>query len=111
VIEPTLRGEHAPMSELTLAEFVPLYLDRHGATVRPRTTETLRKRLGYAVTAFADTPLKDLVRMSGEIAGWRARLPERSRYGVVGALRQALEAACRWGHMARNLAKLAGRNP
>jgi hypothetical protein len=73
VIEPQLRGEPGPMPELTLAEFVLIYLERHGATVRPRTSETLRKRLSYAVTAFGDTPLRDLERMSGEIAGWRGR--------------------------------------
>src|SRR5689334_4351818 len=36
VIEPVLRGEAVPMPDLTLAEFVPLYVERHGATVRPR---------------------------------------------------------------------------
>ncbi len=48
--------------------------------------------------------------LSGEVASWQARLPERSRYGIVQALRQTLEAACRWGYMSRNPAKLAGRN-
>ena len=37
--------------------------------------------------------------------------PDKSRYGIVQALRQALEAAVRWGNMTRNPAKLAGRNP
>ncbi len=111
VIEPELRGDPAPMPELTLAELVDLYLDRHTASVRARTIMELRKRLRYAVTAFGDVPLRDLERMSGEIAGWRAKLPERSRYGVTQALRQTLEAAVRWGHMTRNPAKLAGRNP
>jgi hypothetical protein len=45
IIEPQLRGEPAPVPDLTLAEFVPLYLDRHGASVRPRTVATLRERL------------------------------------------------------------------
>jgi integrase len=48
---------------------------------------------------------------SGELADWAAGLPDRSRYGIVSALRQALEAAVRWGHLDRNPAKLAGRNP
>jgi integrase len=48
--------------------------------------------------------------MSGELATWQAKLPERSRYGIVQALRQALEAAVRWGYITRNPAKLAGRN-
>jgi integrase len=110
-IEPELRGEPTAMPALTLAELVDLYLERHAASVRPRTILELRKRLRYAVTAFGDVPLRDLERMSGEIAGWRTKLPERSRYGVTQALRQTLEAACRWGHMTRNPAKLAGRNP
>lgn len=48
--------------------------------------------------------------MSGDLASWQARLPERSRYGVVQALRQALAAAVRWGYMSKNPAALAGRN-
>jgi integrase len=123
VIEPELRGDAPALPELTLAELVDLYLERHAATVRPRTIETLRKCLSHqrqledgetcrcATCAFGDVPLRDLERMSGEIASWQTRLPDRSRYGVLQALRQALEAACRWGYMGRNPAKLAGRNP
>jgi integrase len=48
--------------------------------------------------------------MSGELATWQARLPERARYGIAQALRQTLEAAVRWGYMTRNPAKLAGPN-
>ena len=48
--------------------------------------------------------------MSGEIASWQAKLPERWRHDIMQALRQTLEAAVRWGHMACNPAKLAGRN-
>jgi integrase len=110
VIEPQLRGEPAPTPELTLAGLIALYLDRHAASVRPRTIETLRERLAHAVRAFGDITLRDLERMSGEIATWQARLPDRSRYGVVQALRQTLAAAVRWGYMTRNPATLAGRN-
>ena len=39
VIEPELRGEAPSLPELTLAEFVDLYLERHAATVRPRTID------------------------------------------------------------------------
>jgi Phage integrase, N-terminal SAM-like domain len=60
---------------LTLAELVDLYLERHAATVRPRTIDTLRERLRHAVRAFGNIPLRDLERMSGEMAGWRARQP------------------------------------
>src|SRR3954447_18603464 len=110
VIEPMLRGEPVTMPELTLSELVETYLERHAATVRSRTIATLRERLAHATGAFGDVPLRDLERMSGEIATWQARLPERSRYGIVQALRQTLEAAARWGYMNRNPAKLAGRN-
>jgi integrase len=110
VIEPQLRGDPVPLPSLTLGEFIPLYLERHAASVRPRTIVTLSERLPHAVRAFGSVPLRDLERMSGELASWQAKLPERSRYGVVQALRQALEAAVRWGYISRNPAKLAGRN-
>jgi integrase len=109
-IEPQLRGEPAAVAELTLAEFVPLYLDRHAVGVRARTITDLRKRLKHATCAFGDIPLRDLERMSGEIAAWQTTLPERSRYGIVSVFRQTLGGAVRWGHMAVNPAVLAGRN-
>ena len=111
VIEPQLRGEPAPLPELTLSELVELYLERHAVNVRPRTISVLRERLGYASKAYGDVPLRDLERMSGELAAWQTKLPERSRYAIMGALRQALAAAERWGYIGHNPAKLAGRNP
>ena len=108
-IEPRLRGER-PAIEYTLAGFVPVYLERHAVGVRGRTVGILRERLAYATRAFGDVPLRDLERMSGELASWFATLPEGSRYGIVQALRQALEAAVRWGYIGRNPAKLAGPN-
>jgi integrase len=110
VVEPQLRGEAVALPDLTLAEFVPLYLERHAAAVRPRTIQTLDQRLGVATEAFGDVPLRDLERMSGEVASWQANLPERSGYGIVQALRQTLQAAVRWGYMTGNPAKLAGPN-
>ena len=68
VIEPQLRGEPVPMPELTLSEFVPLFLERHAAGARPRTIENLGWRLGVATEAFGNVPLRDLERMSDEIA-------------------------------------------
>lgn len=109
-IEPQLRGEPVPMPDLTLAGLVDLYLERHAASVRPRTIVTLRERLAHAIRAFGTIPLRVLERMSGEIATWRARLAERSRYGVVQALRQTLGAAVRWGYITTNPATTAGRN-
>ena len=110
VIEPQLLGDPVQLPQLTLAEFIPLYLERHAESVRSRTIVTLRERLPHAIRAFGAVPLRDLERMSGELATWQAKLPERSRYGIVQALRQALEAAVRWGYISRNPAKLAGRN-
>jgi len=110
VVEPKLNGEE-PLPEVTLAEFVELYLERHAAGARTRTIRSLRQRLGYATRNYGTVRLRDLERMTDEIAGWKTRLPKRSRYGIVSALRQTLEAAVRWGYMSRNPAKLAGRNP
>jgi integrase len=110
VIEPRLRGDHVRGLELTLGQLVELYLERHAASVRPRTISTLRERLAHALRAFGDVPLSDLERMSGEVATWQAKLPQRSRYGIVQALRQTLAAACRWGYMSKNPAALAGAN-
>jgi integrase len=56
-------------------------------------------------------PLRELERMPNEIAGWQAQLPPRAGHGIAQALRQVLDAAVRWEHIARNPAKLAGRNP
>ena len=84
MIEPQLRGE-TPVRELTFSELIPLYLERHAANVRPRTVATLTERLRHAERQFGEIPLRDLERMSGGIASWQARLPERSRHGVVQA--------------------------
>jgi hypothetical protein len=102
VIEPELRGETVAAPDLTLGEFVETYIERHAVSVRERTILELRKRLRYAVKAFGDVPLRELERMSGEVASWRATLPERSRYGVTSALRQTLEAGCQWDYMQQN---------
>jgi hypothetical protein len=109
-IEPTLTGQPAPRP-LTLAEFVDVYLDRHKVKVRPRTVKTLRDRLGYATADFGDVPLAELEHMADEIAGWQAKLPARSRYGIMQALRQTLAAAVRWRYMGSNPAAQAGSNP
>src|SRR5262245_41177357 len=77
VIEPQLRGEAPSHQELTLAEFVEVYLERHAASVRPRTISTLRDRLAHALRAFGGVPLRELERMTDEIAAWQAQLPPR----------------------------------
>jgi integrase len=111
VIEPRLRGEPEPLPELTLAELVDVYLQRHAATRSGRTITTLRERLRHATSVYGAVPLHELERMSGDLADWQAGLPERYRYGLMQALRQALGAAVRWGYMTRNPAALAGPNP
>ena len=111
MIEPQLNGRDTK-PELTLAEFVDLYLDRHavgvahpddriatrnGSPTRPATTATCRSASsnGWATSSPAG----------------RRRLPARSRYGIVGALRQTLGAAVRWGYMGANPAKLMRAEP
>lgn len=111
IIEPQLRGDQPAAPALTLAGFVEVFLERHAVNVRARTTTVLRERLGYATKAYGDVSLRDLERMAGELATWRTKLPERSRYAITAALRQALGAAERWGYMSVNPARLAGRNP
>jgi integrase len=111
VIEPQLRGEPVQLLDLTLAEFAEVYLERHAAVVRGRTVKILRERLGYAARVYGDVPLSELERMSGELAGWRAKLPAGSRFGIMAALRQTLGAAVDWGYLDENPAKKAGKNP
>lgn len=68
--------------------------------------------LDQSAAAEAGTEhLSDLQRMSGEVAAWRANLPERSRYAITAALRQALGAAVRWRYVSENPATQAGANP
>jgi integrase len=110
VVAPTLRGEQPQKPDLTLSEFVTLYLDRHEADVRPRTIATLRERLGHATKRFGDIPLSEFQRMTDEVAAWRSRQPSGVAYGRTGALRQCLAAAVRWGYIDRNPAVLAGKN-
>lgn len=110
VVGPKLHGlAHAQQLESTFGQLVERYLRVHGATRSPRTITILRERLGYATELWEDRPLEQL--SPGEIADWTATLPERSRYGIVQALRQTLEAAVRWQLIPTNPAKLAGPNP
>lgn len=108
---PRLRGDIARPAEMTFSELVTHYLTAHAVGRETSTITTLRERLAYAVRAFGTVKLGQLERMTVEIADWRTTLPEGSRYGIVQALRQTLEAGVRWGLMNRNPAKLAGPNP
>jgi hypothetical protein len=106
-----MRGEAAQRPPVTLREHVDRYLDVHAATRDPNTIRVLRERLRGVVSKYGDRQLRELERMSRELAEWQATLPERSRYGIMQALRQCLEAGVRWGDLDRNPAKLVGANP
>ena len=73
VIEPELRGEPAPAPELTLAEFVPLFLERHKAGVRPWT-------VSVCASGSRTRPPRSATRRCATSSAW----PERSRHGVRG---------------------------
>ena len=96
---------------MTLTEHVGRYLEAHSVGRDPKTIDVLRFRLAYATRVFGELRLDELERRVAEVAAWTRTLPEGSRYGIVQALRQTLEAAVRWGQMGSNPAKLAGRNP
>jgi integrase len=106
-----MRGDIARPAQMTFAELVERYLKSHAVGREASTMTTLRERLGHSSNAFGELKLAELERMAVEIAEWQTALPERSRYGIVQALRQTLEAGVRWGVMARNPAKLVGSNP
>ena len=106
-----MRGEAVQRPPVTLREHVDRYLEVHAATRDPNTIRVLRERLRGVVSKYGDRRLREFERMSRELAEWQATLPERSRYGIMQALRQCLEAAVRWGDMDRNPAKLVGANP
>jgi integrase len=109
-VAPRLRSG-APSAELPFNSFCDLYLERHGATVSLRSKATLTERLAPARARFGDWPLRELERAVDDVAAWRASLAERSRYRLLGALRQTLGAAQRWGYISANPAVQAGRNP
>ena len=110
VIEPQLSGGHRrPRAD---ARGVRAALPRAARRDRSPADDRHPARTAHPRdTRVRDVPLRDLERMSGEIAAWQARLPERSRYGVVQALSQTLGAAVRWGYIEHNPAEQAGRNP
>lgn len=100
-----------PSAAITFDDFCDLFLLRHAATVSPRTIATLRERLAPARVNFGDWTLAELEGAADDVAGWRATVPESSRYRLTLALRQCLRAAVRWGYIARNPAVDAGANP
>ena len=111
VIEPELQGRTVTRHDVTLTELVDTYLERHGKIAQPATVATIRWRMKRPLEDFGDTALVDLERMTDEIAGFAASLPERFRYSVMAAFRQTCAAGIRYGYMTANPAKSAGKNP
>jgi integrase len=110
VVEPELHGR-VVRRDVTLSKLVDTFLDRHSKIANPRTIRTLRERLKRPLDDYGDTPLVELENMTDELAALAAGLPDRYRYSVMSALRQACEAGVRYGYMTKNPAKLAGANP
>jgi integrase len=107
-----MRGEAPALDRtVTFSAHVDRYLEAHAVGRDPVTIKTLKFRLKYAKAEFGEVPLDELERRAGEFAAWIGTLPAGSRYGIVQATRQALEAAVRWGFISRNPCKLAGSNP
>ena len=104
-------GEPADVPALTLDELCDKFLAAHAAAVQERTIRTLRQRLQRPRAAFGEVPVRELERQVAELAAWRATLPERYRYAVMSAFRQALAAGVRWGYLASNPAAAVGPNP
>jgi integrase len=109
-IEPRLRGEEPP-AELTFADLVDVYLERHGQVRSASTIRTLRHRLARPLAAFGTVPLRELEGMSGDLADFRATLPERFAHDVMRAVRQVLAGGVRYGYLRSNPAVAAGDNP
>ena len=108
---PRMRGQAVTAPPTTLTEHVERYLDAHAVGRDRKTIDVLRFRLAYATRVFGDLRLDELERRVAEVAAWTRTLPKGSRYGIVQAFRQCLDAGLRWGHMSTNPAKQAGRNP
>jgi integrase len=98
------------VDRITFAELAERYRAAHAAGREPNTMRVLRERLARPVAEFGDVDMGDLERRVREIAEWQATLPAGSRYGIVQAFRQTLDAGVRWGYLRTNPAKLAGRN-
>ena len=76
-----------------------VYLERHAAGVRPRTIRPCASGSAYARAAFGDVPLRDLERMSGEIAALAGTLPDAPGTGSCRRSGRRSSAAVRWGYM------------
>ena len=86
VIEPRYAAKLSPRAELTFAELVDVYLERHGQLRSPATIRTLRHRLARPLAAYGDVTLRELEGMGGDLADFRATLPPRFAHDVMRAL-------------------------
>lgn len=111
VVKAELDGRPVARRDVTLAELVDVFLERHGKVAKPATVKTLRWRMKRPLDAYGDTLLSDLEHMTDDLAGFAARQPERFRHAVMSALGQTLQAGVRYGLMTKNPARLAGPNP
>ena len=111
VIEPAINGGPSARRDLTFSDLVEVFLERHAIVAKPRTIVELRWRLKQSEAKFGTVPLAELEGMADEIAGCAVTISERTRYPLMAAFRQALEAGVRYGYLTRNPAKLAGPNP
>ena len=112
VIEPGLNGKPVARRDLTYSDLVELFLERqrdrretpdnHRA---PLAAETVRGEVRDGAARRARSGW--LMRSLGTSVG----SPERLRYPMMAAMRQALKAGVRYGYLTRNPAKLAGPNP
>jgi hypothetical protein len=109
VVEPELQGRVLARVDITLTEHVDTFLDRHAKVAQPTTIATLRNRMKRPLDDFGDMALRDLERMTDEVAGFAASLPDRFRYSVMSAFRQTCAAGIRYGYMTTNPAKLSGK--
>lgn len=100
-----------PSNAITFDAFCDLFLERHGATVHPRTKETLTERLSASRERFGPWTLGELEGAAADVAAWRTGLADSSRYRLTAAFRQALNAAVRWRYVERNPVAEAGANP
>jgi integrase len=96
---------------MTFTELVDVYLDRHGQIRSAQTVRTLRHRLRRPLEIYGDVTLHELEGMAGDLADFRATLPERFAHDVMRALRQTFAAGIRYGYMRANPAIGAGANP
>jgi integrase len=111
VIEPRLREGVKATEIRTFSELVDVYLDRHALIRSVSTVRTLRHRLARPLALYGDVSLRELEGMGGDLADFRATLPNRFAHDVMRALRQTFAAGVRYGYIGSNPAVAAGDNP